>query len=76
MQQYIFNVPETEEAKLLLNLIITTGYFDEIKHYTIDKKTGLPNKETIETIKSIERGETNKYSNSTELFKHLKVYQA
>ena len=31
MQQYIFNIPETQKAKTLLNIIIATGYFDEIK---------------------------------------------
>ena len=37
MQQYLISVPETKHATFLLNYIIQTGYFNEVKLFE-DKK--------------------------------------
>ena len=62
MQQYLFEIPETKEAKLLLNFILASGHFNKIK---------IPNKETIEVIEAVERGEVNEYKNANDLITQL-----
>ena len=47
MQQYIFDVPNTQEAKTLLNIIIATGYFKQVKMVNTNNKSKIPNKKNI-----------------------------
>ena len=61
MQQYIFNIPNTTKAQSLLNLILTTGYFEQVKKINEEeledkilydemkkaKEGGIANKEVI-----------------------------
>ena len=70
MKRYTFDIPETPEAKVLLHLIISSGYFKEIHNTEIE--VNIPNDETIEAINAIERGEVNKYENASSMFNHLK----
>ena len=37
MQQYLISVPETKHASFLLNYIIQTGYFNEVKPFIDDE---------------------------------------
>ena len=38
MQQYIITVPETSQAQNLLNYVIQSGFFQEVKPLKINKK--------------------------------------
>ena len=72
MLRYTFDIPETPEAKFLLNIILTTGCFNEVEYSKIDnKKSKIPNKETIEAIEAVERGEVNKAKNVNDLIAQL-----
>ena len=67
MRQYTFEIPETKEANLLLNFILATGLFNKVEQY----KSKTPNKETIEAIEAVERGEVNKAKNVKDLIYQL-----
>ncbi len=67
MKQYLFEIPETKEATLLLNYILATGLFKHVEQ----NKSKIPNKETIEAIESVERGEVNKAKNVNDLISQL-----
>ena len=38
MQQYLITVPETSQAQNLLNYVIQSGFFQEVKQMNINKK--------------------------------------
>ncbi len=72
MQRYTFDIPETPEAKVLLHLIIASGYFKKIHNVEIEvNQSKIPNTETIEAINSIERGEVTKTKNVNDLIYQL-----
>ena len=59
MVRYTFDIPETPEAQTLLNLIIATGFFNEVEYSKIDnEKPKTPNKETIEAIEDANNNRT------------------
>ena len=49
MQQYFFDVPDTQDAKTLLNIIIATGYFNQVKKVSPDTNPKNINEGTINT---------------------------
>ena len=67
MQQYIFNVPETPEAKTLLNIIIATGYFNQVKEFDEEE---MENYILGELMKLDNNNET---VSETEVFKTLRA---
>ena len=38
MQQYLITVPDTSQAQNLLNYVIQSGFFQEVKQMNINKK--------------------------------------
>jgi len=65
MQRYIFDIPETTEAKVLLNLIISSGYFKQVNKIELD--TTISKEEFINdfktSIQQAKNGETEPLNN-------------
>ena len=75
MQRYIFDIPETPDAKLLLKLIISSGYFNQvkkIKHEKIDMLNydiKISEKEFLDDLKtSIQQAKNRETELITTLF--------
>ncbi len=65
--QYTFDIPETPEAKFLLNLIIASGYFNEVKKNDIEYDTKISKEEFLNdfktSIQQAKNGETEPLRN-------------